>query len=138
MSISVEDYIAIQRLMYAYAHCADHKDYAGFADVFCEDAVFGYRGEPVTPLAAIQDMMLALEKYSRTLHQVTNVFYEVEGDSAQGETYCLASHIFEDAGLEMKIDMGIVYNDALRRLPQGWRILNRQFTLLWSQTTQVD
>ena len=36
MSISDSDHIAIQRLMYRYARCADHKDYEGFAAVFCE------------------------------------------------------------------------------------------------------
>ena len=49
MSISIEDHIAIQRLMYRYAHCADNKDYAGFAEVFCDDAVFDYSGREVTP-----------------------------------------------------------------------------------------
>jgi hypothetical protein len=37
MTISVEDHIAIQRLMYRYAYCADNRDYAGFSEVFCEE-----------------------------------------------------------------------------------------------------
>ena len=51
MTISVEDHIAIQRLMYRYAYCADKKDYAGFSEVFCEDAVFDYSGRKVTPFS---------------------------------------------------------------------------------------
>jgi hypothetical protein len=35
MSISNEDFIEIQQLMYRYARCADQRDYAGFASVFC-------------------------------------------------------------------------------------------------------
>ena len=47
MGISVEDQLDIERLMFRYARCADHKDYDGFGEVFCADAVFEYRGEPV-------------------------------------------------------------------------------------------
>lgn len=138
MSISAEDHVSIQRLMYRYARCADTRDYAGFASVFCEDAVFDFMGNEVTPYGAIEQMMHALDKYTATLHQVQNVFYEVDGDSAEGETYCIASHLFDDEDGTSKIDMGIVYRDRLRRGAEGWRIARRVFDLLWTQTTPVD
>lgn len=138
MAISIEDHVAIQRLMYTYARCADTRDYAGFAEVFCEDAVFDFSGRVVTSLASIQDMMLALEKYHRTLHQVHNTLYEVDGDIASGETYCLASHLSDEDGRQVKIDMGIIYRDQLRRCGIGWQIARREFDLLWSQTGPVD
>jgi len=138
MSISAADHMAIQRLMYRYASCADRKDYAGFAGVFSKDAVFDFSGRVVTSLAAIQDMMLALEKYTATLHQVHNTLYEVVGDTATGETYCLASHLYKDEGDTLKIDMGIIYEDRLRRCAGEWLIELRVFKLLWSQTTAVD
>ena len=138
MNTAVEDYVAIQQLMYHYASCADQKNYAGFKNVFCEDAVFDYSGRLVTPRSAIQEMMGALEKYTLTQHQIHNTVYDVEGDTATGETYCLASHLREsDSGL-VKIDMGITYKDRLRRTPEGWRIQYRGFNLLWSQTAPVD
>jgi ketosteroid isomerase-like protein len=138
MTISVEDHIAIQRLMYRYAHCADKKDYDGFTEVFCEDAVFDYSGREVTPCTAIQDMMHVLDKYTSTLHQIYNTLYEVEGDTAAGETYCLASHLYEEQGTTMKVDMGITYGDRLRRTSGGWRIALREFNLHWSQTVPVN
>lgn len=138
MSISAEDHVSIQRLMYRYARCADTRDYAGFAMVFCEDAVFDFMGNEVTPYGAIEQMMHALDRYTATLHQVQNVFYEVDGNSAVGETYCVASHLFDDEDGTSKIDMGIVYRDRLRRGAEGWRIARRVFDLLWTQTTPVD
>lgn len=138
LSISVEDQLAVQRLMHRYARCADHKDYAGFAEVFCKDAIFLYMGEPVHSLAAIQEMMLTLEKYDVTMHQVQNVFYDVESDAAEGETYCIASHLHNNDGARQKIDMGIIYRDQLHRTAGGWRIAQREFNLLWSQTSTVD
>ena len=138
MSISTEDHVAIQRLMYRYARCADTKDYDGFASVFCEDVVFDFSGRRVTPFPAIREMMHALEKYTSTMHQVHNTLYDVEGDTAEGETYCLASHLKEENGDTMKVDMGITYRDRLRRTPEGWRISLREFNLLWSRTVPVD
>ena len=138
MSISVEDHIAIQRLMYRYARCADTKDYEGFAAVFCEDAVFDFSGRRVTPIAAIQEMMHALDKYASTQHHVHNTLYDVEGDDARGETYCLASHLVEEEGGRLKIDMGITYRDRLRRTPEGWRIALRVFVLHWSHTVPLE
>lgn len=136
--ISVEDHIAIERLMYRYAHCADHKDYAGFGDVFTTNAVFDYSGREVTPLDAIREMMLALEKYHTTQHRVQNVLYDVDGDSAEGETYCLASHLVDEDGASRKIDMAIIYRDQLTRTSGGWRIAHRRFDLLWTRTVPVD
>ena len=138
MNISTHDHIAIQRLMYRYASCADHKDYAAFSEVFCEDAVFDYAGTLVTPCSAIEEMMHALDKYFKTQHQVHNVLYEVDGDIATGETYCLASHLIADSEDTKKIDMGITYLDRLRRTAEGWRIEHREFKLLWSQTSLVE
>lgn len=138
MATSAQDHIEITRLMYRYARCADHKDYAGFGEVFCEDAVFEYLGEPVSGLPAIRDMMLALEKYSVTQHRVSNVLYDVDNDTAAGETYCLASHLREDETGTVNIEMGIIYRDELRRTDQGWRIARRAFDLLWTRTGPVD
>lgn len=133
MTISVEDHVAIQRLMYDYARCADEKDYAGFAQVFTADAEFDFTGRVVRGIEAIRDMMHALEKYTVTQHQVHNVLYEVCGDGATGETYCLATHLQQQAGCMEKIDMGITYRDELLRTGAGWRIARRQFSLHWTQ-----
>lgn len=138
MSVSAEDHSEIQRLMYRYARCADNRDYDGFAHVFCEDAVFDFSGTLVMGLPAIQQMMHALDNYTSTLHQVTNTLYEVERDSASGETYCIASHLFGESGDTRKLDMGIIYQDQLRRTAAGWRIVQRRFNLLWTQTVNVD
>lgn len=136
--INVQDHIAIERLMYRYARCADHKDYAGFGDVFTGDAVFDYSGREVAGLGSIREMMLALEKYHTTQHRVQNVLYDVNGDSAEGETYCVASHLIDEDGATHKIDMAIIYRDRLARTASGWRIALRRFELLWTRTSPVD
>lgn len=138
MTISAQDHVDIERLMYQYARCADLKDYAGFADVFCEDAVFNYRGNDITPCSGIQETMHALEDFTCTLHQVHNVLFEVSRDEASGEVYCIASHLFTNDDTPMKLDMGIRYEDILKRTSNGWRIKHRKFNVLWTQTSEID
>ena len=137
MAISAEDHIEITRLMYRYARCADTKDYSGFAEVFCADAQFVYRGELISPLSEITAMLRTLDNYPRTQHRVSNVLYEVEGDVAIGETYTLATHIALQDGKETKIDMAVVYQDVLQREQAGWRIKRREFDTLWTHTVEL-
>ena len=108
------------------------------ASIFCEDALFDFSGHQVKTVSAIQGMMQALEKYSSTQHQVFNTLYEVQGDCAEGETYCRASHLLKEFGETKKIDMGITYRDQLRRTVEGWRIAQRIFILHWSSASPVD
>ena len=124
--------------MYRYAKCADEKDYAGFSNVFCADAVFFYAGTEIASLSAIQQLMHNLERYPTTQHRVQNVLYDVEGNRAVGTTYCLASHLLQEGGEMRKIDMAITYLDELRREREQWLIARRQFNLLWTQTSRVD
>jgi uncharacterized protein (TIGR02246 family) len=138
MSISNEDFIEIQQLMYRYARCADQRDYAGFASVFAEDATLVFKGNDIVGLATIQDVLTDLEKYKRTLHQVFNVDYQVDSHKATGETYCLASHIMDGEAGEIKLDMGIRYKDKLIKEAKGWRIQVRELELVWTQTSAID
>ncbi len=138
MAISVEDHIAIERLMYRYARCADQKDYGGFKEVFTADAGFEFMGSSVVGIAAIIDMMHNLDQYKITQHLVSNVLYDVEGGSASGETYCHASHLQDVDGRELNITMGIRYVDNLLLVPAGWRIQQRAFDLLWTRTVPTD
>jgi uncharacterized protein (TIGR02246 family) len=138
MSISNEDFIEIQQLMYRYARCADQRDYAGFAGVFTEDATLVYMGNEIVGLGTIQKTLTVLEKYKRTFHQVFNVDYQVDGNEATGETYCQAAHIMDGDTGELKHDMGIRYKDKLTKEAEGWRIQFRDLELVWTQTSAID
>jgi len=138
MSISNEDFIEIQQLMYRYARCADRRDYAGFAGVFTDDATLIFRGNDFVGLSTIQKVLTDLEKYNRTFHQVFNIDYHVDGQRATGETYCLAAHIMAGDAGEIKLDMAIRYKDRLIKETGGWRIQVRELELVWTQTSAVD
>ncbi len=105
---------------------------------FAEDATLVFKGNDIVGLATIQKALTDLGKYKRTLHQVFNVDYQVDGHKSTGETYCLAAHIMDGEAGEIKLDMGIRYKDKLIKEAEGWRIQVRELELVWTQTSAID
>jgi hypothetical protein len=83
--------------------------------------------------AAIVRGLRSVERYSATLHAVTNQLFEIAGDEASGETYCLANHLFERDGVRHKLDWGIRYQDRCRRSGGAWRFVRRELIVDWEQ-----
>jgi len=82
--------------------------------------------------------MQQLENYKSTMHQIMNIQGTWVGDIYTGETYCIASHIF-DADEELyKLDMGVIYNDIIELRAKEPKFLKRKFILQWQKTYQLD
>jgi hypothetical protein len=56
---------------------------------------------------------------------------EIRGDTATGETYCLAHHIFMDKGQHILMIMGIRYYDTIVRMNGHWLFAKRQLNFDW-------
>jgi len=82
---------------------------------------------------AIVRGLQSVERYRATLHSVTNQLFEIQGDEASGETYCLANHLFERDGERRKLDWGIRYQDHCRRSGGVWRFARRELIVEWEQ-----
>lgn len=128
------DALAFRELACRYARAADRRDYEAFREVFTDDGrVAGFAegatgGEPLYEMVghdAICAGMRGLERYSKTFHTVCNQLVDVDGDSASGETYCVAHHIYEQDGVRMNYTMFIRYQDTYFRTEAGWRLRER-------------
>lgn len=78
-------------------------------------------------------------RFSRTMHFVGNTLYDVRGNEATGEVYCVAHHV--RAGDDGPVDyvMHIRYDDDYVRDPDGeWHIRRRRLVTLWTSTLPVD
>lgn len=130
----MSDYLEIQSLVYRYASAADERDYERFRDVFTPDAELVMPEATLSGCDAIVSAMAALEQFKRTLHMVSNLEVDVQGDGGSAQCYCIGSHIFDGEGGEWKLDWGIRYLDQLRRTPEGWRIARRVLERVWEQS----
>lgn len=133
MSASIEDRLALQELSNRYARAVDRRDYAAFVALFAANGVLCGPGYAMTAHAEIERGIRLIEQYEATQHCVHNQLVEVRGDTASGETYCVARHIYERGGVKRKLDMGVRYQDEYRRERSGWRFTRRELVLDWTQ-----
>jgi hypothetical protein len=144
-SISPEeaaDRLAIRQLIDAYAHCADRRDAEGQKALFTEDTHFvvymnGAGTAPTEDLhgsGQLTPVFAALKQYEVTMHFNGQSTVAVDGERANGETYCIAHHVFAADG-ERKIMLAYLrYLDTFVRQPGGWRFAERNLYLEFSDT----
>ncbi|WP_101759407.1 nuclear transport factor 2 family protein [Oceanicoccus sp. KOV_DT_Chl] len=127
------DRICIRDIAYLYANAVDQRDYPLFESIVTEDAkIYG----PEFCFNGTDEIiagMSAVEQFKRTFHAVHNHIVTIEDDIAEGEIYCVATHIYDKDGIERKLDWGIRYQDKYRRTDAGWRLYERELILDWSQ-----
>jgi uncharacterized protein (TIGR02246 family) len=130
----------IRRLAYLYASGADNNDGEKYASVFTDDAVVVSPKATIAgreSLAKIPAMLRSM--YVKTMHTVLNQTMAIDGDHAEGETYCIAYHLSAPQdGRSMRYDMYIKYQDKLRREGGSWKFYDRHLVVDWGQTVEVQ
>ena len=124
---------ALRELAQTYASAVDRRDYARFAATFTDDGHLSGPNFSYNKRVEIESNIAAIEQFSATQHHVTNQLVTIVGDSASGETYCTAGHIYEKDGLQRKMDMAIRYQDKFIRQDMGWKIKSRVLEVDWVQ-----
>ena len=133
MPASIEDRLALQELAARYARAVDRRDYAAFTALFTADGVLCGPGYSMRAHAEIERGIRLIEQYESTQHCVHQQLVDVRGDAANGETYCVARHVYTREGEKRKLDMGVRYQDEYRRERGEWRIARRELALDWTQ-----
>jgi hypothetical protein len=142
---TLTDRLAIQYLVHTYARSADRRESATAAGCFTDDGrlLIFREGDGDTPTtertghAQIAEAMDGLSRWQVTMHMVGQHTSWLDGDSATGETYCLAHHLYERDGVRMDRVMHIRYLDQYRRTPDGWRIAERHLHEDWVEYRPV-
>ena len=145
MSIeTASDRLALLDLSYAYARNADRIDAEALGALFADDGVLriisrGAESAPVERVgpADITSAIKRLDRYEVTFHMVGNHYYEIDGDSATGEVYCIAHHVHGEPGSKRDHVMMIRYNDRYRREGSGWRFAQRELPVDWTEERLV-
>ena len=136
------DQLELRQLGYRYARAADRRDYEAFRDVFTNDGrVAGYDGDvasdaPTFEMVGVDEIckgMQGLDQYDRTFHFVGNQLVEIDGDTATGETYCVAHHLYDHDGVQMNYTMFIRYQDRCVREDGRWWYEERRLCVDWER-----
>lgn len=143
------DRLAIRALVDLYARAADRVDGEGAASLFTPDGALRIfergREAPVRERLgrdAIATAFAGLSRYDVTLHVVANHIVEIEGDTATGETYCIAHHVHTigEGAERSRSDhmMAIRYLDTFVRTTEGWFIAQRHLQLEFTEERPVS
>ena len=120
-----------------YASIIDQRKSSSLNSIMWDD--FSMLGQfEINGLENFITAMQQLENYQSTMHQVMNIQGEWEENLYKGETYCIASHMFDKDDKPHKLDMGIIYSDVIEIRDGTAKFLSRTFLLKWQKTDILD
>ena len=137
------DRLAIRELFDAYAHCADRRDAKGQMALFTEDTRFlvymdAKAAEPTQELHgrdSLAPVFDALNAYNATMHFNGQSTVSLNGDTASGESYCIAHHLTVAAdGSRTLMLAHIRYLDRFVKLDGEWLFAERRLMVDWTET----
>lgn len=137
---ALEDKAEIRETLLRYAAGVDRKDWALMSSCFTEDTEGVWNGVELQGTQAIVDYInqAATQFVIRSsAHMFTNIYIELDGDSARSETYGLAYLVGERDGDTFLRLRGLRYRDELVRHDGGWRIRRRNLSADWELQTPV-
>ena len=125
------------KLSNLYASIIDQRKFSLLDSIMWKE--FSMLGEfEITGLENFISAMQQLENYKSTMHQVMNVQGEWDENVYKGETYCIASHMFDQDDKPYKLDMGIIYSDVIEIREETPKFTSRPFSLQWKKTDILD
>jgi hypothetical protein len=138
---TVSDHQAIRDLVDGWAHFADRRLRRQQAELFTPDGkVAVYPGDPgstepmqvIQGKAALATSFEILQTYDVTTHVNGQSTINVDGDTATGESYCLAHHVWTENGQRVLLVLSIRYLDTFVRYDGEWRFSDRKLVIDWS------
>jgi hypothetical protein len=140
------DRVAIRELVDAYARCADRRDADGQKSLFIDDTHFlvymdGQGSEPTQILdgrESLTPVFEALNTYEATMHFNGQSTIALDGDRATGESYCIAHHLFTQAGVRKLMVAYLRYHDTFVKLDGSWLFAERKLYVDWTETRPSD
>ena len=136
------DRLALRELFDAYAHCADRRDAEGQKALFTDDTTFavymsGQSTEPTYVLHgrdALTPVFADLNQYETTTHFNGQATFVLDGDTATGECYTIAHHLFTIDGERKIMIAALRYLDRYSKRGGAWLFAERQLILDWTET----
>ena len=138
------DRLALRELFDAYAHCADRRDADGQKALFTEDTVFAVymngEGSEATYVLngreALTPVFEDLNRYDATTHFNGQSTVTLAGDSATGESYTIAHHLYTEEGTRKIMIAALRYLDSFVKIDGSWYFAERKLILDWSETRE--
>ena len=116
-----------------YAQFVDNREFDRMPEIMVPEFSQQGPGFGSQSLAEFINNLEVLNKYSATFHLVANQDGDWHNDIYTGETWGIASHLYEKEGVSRKLDMGIRYQDVIENIGTGFKYTSRDLNVVWTQ-----
>ena len=123
----------IADILTRYSRGIDRCDIDTLSAVFWPDATTDYGSGRQNAQDWARATVAALKGMHRTQHAISNILIDIDGDTAQAETYCQAYHEIDGLSGRVEMVVGGRYLDRLERRNGAWRIADRTYVMDWNR-----
>jgi SnoaL-like domain len=134
----MDDLQALRLTAEVYARGADRRCREDWECVLAEDIVIvgpGFVAEGRE--ANVSSLGMLDQMFKATRHIIHAQYATVDGDRAQGETWCTAEHRIAGEQGDMLLVWAVRYQDQWRREEGEWRFTRRELVVDWEETRPV-
>lgn len=131
---AIADRQEITTLLHRYARGVDRCDAATLLSVWADGATANYGSGWTDAVEWSRGVLERLAAMTRTMHALSNIIIDLDGDEARAETYCQAYHLLPGEDGPHRMIVGGRYLDRLVRTAAGWRIQKRTYVMDWNET----
>lgn len=116
-----------------YARFIDDRLFERMTEIMAEEFSQQGPGFKATSLQEFIHNLSILDDYSATFHLVGNQHGEWHNKIYSGETWSVATHIYDRDGIQRKLDMGIRYQDVIEEVGGSYKYTARDLHVVWTQ-----
>ena len=116
-----------------YAQFVDNREFDRMREIMVPEFTQQGPGFGSESLDTFIANLAVLDHYTATFHLVANQVGQWHNDIYNGETWGVASHLYEQDGIPRKLDMGIRYQDVIENIGGNFRYTSRDLNVVWTQ-----
>jgi ketosteroid isomerase-like protein len=120
------DEFQLRKLVHSYCRAVDRGDVATLRGLYHDDAEDHHGAFSAGSVGRFLDGLVAARPYLQSMqHHVTTTNFAIDGDSAEGEIYSIATHTFTAGDHNVDVIVGGRYLDKYQKRSGTWKILER-------------
>jgi ketosteroid isomerase-like protein len=127
------DEFALRKLVHAYCRAVDRGDLATLRELYHHDATDAHGAFSTGTVDDFLGRLAASRPYIRTMqHNITTVNFAIDGKTAEGEIYTIATHTFSAKDRDVDVVIGGRYLDKYEKRDDTWKIIERAIVTDWA------
>ena len=129
----VLDEFQLRKLVHSYCRAVDRGDFAQLRELYHHDAVDAHGGFSAGTADDFLNQLAAARPYIGSMqHNITTVNFAIDGTSAEGEIYTIATHTFSAGDRDVDVMVGGRYLDKYEKRDDTWKIVERTIVTDWA------